>query len=336
MPSKKNKSKKQRSIKERAIGKKQASKKIKATQKNMCGTNIKNRKIEHDNKNNEKLQYYKKYINSLTPIEKEKLEFNLILLFMMLMMVKMENKKNIIIRYHKLKDKNIIDSKYDVDDFLQSYTNFKKCVPLKKKNSLKKKIVKKIKRDKTKGETKVEIKGKTKKTKKTKNTKKTIKGGAYLKRLEDLGDKPITGNDLKKSLDEITDILDGLKYTPKGSNIKPFSMFLNLFRGNEYDLNYRIQMQEAPQYFDYIPPTLNIKNIIKLIPDLVEYITIYLNHKRKVKEYLVDSGEMKPEDIEPNTFEVMAQQFQDKKDIFDSKVSNISNPKNMIKRQILL
>ena len=173
--------------------------------------------------------------------------------------------------------------------------------------------------------------------KKTKSkNKKSIKGGAYLQRLEDLGDKPITGDDLKKSLDEITEILDSLKYTPKGSAIKPFSMFLNLFRGNDYDLNYKIKMEEAPQYFEYMPPSLNIKNIITLIPDLVEYITIYLNHRKKVKEYLVESGQMKPEDIEPNSFEVMAQQFQDNKDAFDSKLSNITNPKNAIKRKMLL
>ena len=33
---------------------------------------------------------------------------------------------------------------------------------------------------------------------------------------------------------------------------------------------------------------------------------------------------MKPEDIEPNSFEVMAQQFQDNKDAFDSKLSNLT------------
>ena len=291
----------------------------------------KNSKKQQYYKNNEKLQHYKNYINSLTPLEREKLEFNLILLFMMLMMLKMENKKNLIIRYHQLKNKKIIDKRYEVDDFLQSYTNFKKCVPLRKsfkKRSINKKSIKK------KSKKKSIVKANKQKTKS--KYKKSIKGGAYLQRLEDLGDKPITGDDLKKSLDEITEILDGLKYTPKGRDIKPFSMFLNLFRGNDYDLNYKIKMEEAPQYFEYMPPSLNIKNIITLIPDLVEYITIYLNHRKKVKEYLVETGQMKPEDIEPNSFEVMAQQFQDKKDIFDSKLSNITNPKNAIKRKMMM
>ena len=237
---------------------------------------------------------------------------------MMLMIVKMENKENLINRYHKLKKKNLIEEKYDVDDFLQSYNNFKKCVPVKKKSIKKKGSNKTGKRSKI-------VKGRI-----------SINGGAYLQRLEDLGEKPITGDDLKKALDEMTEILDSLKYTPKGSDIKPFSMFLNLFRGNDYDLNYRMQMQEFPQYFEYMPPTLNIKNILTLIPDLIEYITIYLNHKRKVKEYLVESGKMKAEDIEPSSFEVVAQQFQDAKDTYDSKLSNITSPRSAMKRQMLL
>ena len=95
-------------------------------------------------------------------------------------------------------------------------------------------------------------------------------------------------------------------------------------------------MQELPEYFDYIPPTLNIKNIITLVPDLMEYITIYLKHRRNVKEYLVESGKMKPEDIEPSSFEVTAQRLQDAKDQFDSKLSNITNPKSALKRKMLL
>ncbi len=61
-----------------------------------------------------------------------------------------------------------------------------------------------------------------------------------------------------------------------------------------------------------------------------------LNHRKKVKEYLVETGQMKPEDIEPNSFEVMAQQFQDNKDAFDSKLSKITNPKNAIKRKMIM
>ena len=246
----------------------------------------------------------------------------------------MENKQNLIKRYQQLKNKKVIENKYKVEDFLQSYNNFKKCFSKDDKIDRKTKSVSTKSKDNTK-----KIKNKTKSNKgKTKRSKKrvNVKGGAYLQRLEDLGDKPITGDDLRQSLDEITEILDSLKYTPKGTDMKPFSMFLNLFRGNDYDLNYRIQMQEAPQYFEYFPPSLNIKNILTLLPDLVEYITIYRKHRQFVNEYLVSTGQLRKEDIKPTELELAAQKFQDAKDTFDSNLSNITSPRSAIKRKMLL
>ncbi len=245
---------------------------------------------------------------------------------MMLMIIKMENKQNLITRFQQLKKRNLIENKYKTDDFLQSYNNFKKCFSNKKNKKSKSNSKNKNK------------KGSLKIKKGVRNIKNKIyiKGGAYLQRLEDLADKPITGNDLKKSLDEITDIIDSLKYTPKGSDMKPFSMFLNLFRGNDYDLNYRLKMQEAPQYFEYMPPSLNIKNILNLLPDLVEYITIYKKHRKFLNEYLVSIGQLREEDIKPTELEEAAQKFQDAKDTFDANLSNITNPKNAIKRKMLM
>tara|TARA_B100000902_G_C27320915_1_gene924391 strand:- start:145 stop:1140 length:996 start_codon:yes stop_codon:yes gene_type:complete len=276
--------------------------------------------------NKHKLNEYKNYLKSLSPLDREKLEFNLILLFMMLMIIKMENKQNLITRFQQLKRRNLIENKYKTDDFLQSYNNFKKCFSNKKNKKSKSNSKNKNK------------KGSLKIKKGVRNIKNKIyiKGGAYLQRLEDLADKPITGNDLKKSLDEITDIIDSLKYTPKGSDMKPFSMFLNLFRGNDYDLNYRLKMQEAPQYFEYMPPSLNIKNILNLLPDLVEYITIYKKHRKFLNEYLVSIGQLREEDIKPTELEEAAQKFQDAKDTFDANLSNITNPKNAIKRKMLM
>lgn len=276
---------------------------------------VKHKSLKNYNKNKIKIKDSLSDLDSLSFIEQEKLEFNLILLLMLLIMMKMESKKELIKRYNTLIEKNIIEKKYKVDDFLQSYKNFKRCVPLKK--NLKKS--KKKKKDINKSSIKI---------------KKNIKGGTYLQRLEDLDEKPITGKDLKKALDEITEFLNILKATDKGSGVKPFAMFLNLFRGDENDLDNHINMVEIPQYYKYMPPTLNIQNILNLIPELPEYITIYLNHKNKVNEYLVENGKIKKKDITPSSIENIARQMQETKLKLNNNINSMYNPSASFKRNL--
>lgn len=111
-------------------------------------------------------------------------------------------------------------------------------------------------------------------------------GTGYLKRLIDKGDKPITGNDVKILVDDITKLLDKLQYTPKGDNGLIFmNLLLKLFRGQEDELDKYLNTYEYPKYYTILPPAINFEQIKKELPHLAEYLTAMDEYKQNMSEY---------------------------------------------------
>jgi len=130
-------------------------------------------------------------------------------------------------------------------------------------------------------------------------------GGAYLKRLEDKGDEPITGNDLSMALDEIANVLQTLQYTSKGADggLTGFNLITNLLRGNEEALNMYLKFYELPKYASLIPPSLNIGNILRDVPELPMYLNLHKTYRDILNQYKIEQGEIRPEDIKPSFLE---------------------------------
>tara|TARA_Y100000816_G_scaffold283372_1_gene260179 strand:- start:887 stop:1966 length:1080 start_codon:yes stop_codon:yes gene_type:complete len=132
-----------------------------------------------------------------------------------------------------------------------------------------------------------------------KNTHKNInkiKGGGeggdgpYLQRLTGKGDLPITGNDMKKTVDEILEILGDIRYLDDFRGATEPTVFLNYLNGNEDTLKQYLRYNFAPKFYSLSPPMINFKMISERWDNIVDYLNLY-KHDRKIKnQWKVDQG----------------------------------------------
>ena len=131
-----------------------------------------------------------------------------------------------------------------------------------------------------------------KKKKKGGEIAKGVVGGPYLHRLVSKGDKPITGNDMKQSLKEITEILDKLRYIDEGKWVKEPNILLEYFTGDEKKLKDYIQFDMLPKYVNTtsFPPSINISAILGKLQNISSIISVYDTDKDLKKKYITSLG----------------------------------------------
>jgi hypothetical protein len=140
------------------------------------------------------------------------------------------------------------------------------------------------------------------KTSNNKTFKKILyKGGFFFKNIEDKGDKPITGADVTKLLDDIQSFFYNAKYVDEGKFLVDTDAVLSMLRGDTSQfkslLNYRI----FPKYISRTPPFINFGSIKqafdeKKYEDIADYLLAYQTYLRLQDEYLVEKG-LKPPSV---------------------------------------
>jgi len=134
------------------------------------------------------------------------------------------------------------------------------------------------------------------------NTKYAITGGAepfapggpYLQRLTEKGDKPITGYDFAKALDEMMTMMSSLQYTKDFSGqpllLSDVTRGLDWFRGNDWGLKYYVRNYWARKFYSLYPPSINIGEILSRWDNIVDYLNMYTDDKRIRREYANEMG----------------------------------------------
>ena len=138
-------------------------------------------------------------------------------------------------------------------------------------------------------------------TNKNRNIKNLHNGGFFFKNIEDKGDKPITGADVTKLLDDIQSFFYNAKYVDEGKFLVDTDAVLSMLRGDTSQfkslLNYRI----FPKYISRTPPFINFGSIKqafdeKKYEDIADYLLAYQTYLRLQDEYLVEKG-LKPPSV---------------------------------------
>ena len=151
----------------------------------------------------------------------------------------------------------------------------------------------------TNNKQKINVIRKSKSKNKSKNNQT---GGFYFTTLEDKGDKPITGNDITKLLDEIQKFFGNAKYTAEGEFLLNVDILLSMFRDDlgpfKSMLNYRV----FPKYYSKIPPFIKWSGIKDLITtkkweDIPDYLLAYQSYLKSKDEFLISKGLKSPDEI---------------------------------------
>jgi hypothetical protein len=125
------------------------------------------------------------------------------------------------------------------------------------------------------------------------------KGGFYFKSLEEKGDKPITGADLAKLLDEIQDFFYNAKYTQEGAFLRDVDTLISMLRGDVGQFKNYLIYQIFPKYYQVTPPFIKWDGIKAAwdsakYEDLPDYLLAYQKYLRSRDEYLVEKGLKSP------------------------------------------
>jgi hypothetical protein len=119
-------------------------------------------------------------------------------------------------------------------------------------------------------------------------------GGPYLQRLTEKGDKPITGYDFAKALDEMITMLFSLQYTKDFAGqplqLKDVTMGLEWFRGNDWGFKNYVRNYWARKFYSLYPPSINIGEILSRWDNIVDYLNMYTDDKRIRREYANEMG----------------------------------------------
>jgi hypothetical protein len=188
--------------------------------------------------------------------------------------------------FSKKKDKHNLNL-IEINKFKLLYNILKKQC---KSNKTYKLTHKKINQYKTK--TQKQKKTKNKKTKKGGTLIKNVDGGPYLERLTSKGKEPITGNDVKQSLDEIKSLLEKYMYIEEGRWVKKPNMVLNYLMGDDSKLKYYIKTELLPQYvnFNTFLPKINLNKILNKLSNITSLISLYETDNQIKKKYISDKG----------------------------------------------
>lgn len=156
----------------------------------------------------------------------------------------------------------------------------------------------------------LKLKRRQKNNKNKNNAKNGGGSGAYMKRLVEKGQEPITGDDVGKTLDEIGMFLQSLRYTPIGSGATGFQVLFDLLRGEDTSAKFYMKFNVLPQFFTPFPPSINFENISKNLPAIGDYLNLYTTHRRIENEAKVEAGDISPSELKPDYFDKMAEKAQ--------------------------
>lgn len=127
------------------------------------------------------------------------------------------------------------------------------------------------------------------------------KGGFYFRNIEDNPDKPVTGADVTKLLDEIQQFFYNAKYTAEGQFLQDTDTILSMLRGDVSQFYGFLQYRIFPKYYKTYPPFINWEGIKEAIQtkkweDIPDYLLAYQSYLRSRDEYDVERG-LKPPSV---------------------------------------
>ena len=152
-------------------------------------------------------------------------------------------------------------------------------------------------------------------------------GGAYLAHLIDKGEKPITGNDFKKAMDDISQILSPLMFAHgilEDFDVFTASTLLEIFKGDddkEAAKSY-FKWKLSDKYISWFPPGIHTDKVWEVAKESQNYLNVYFTHERLKKQALQEEGKLSEADLQPSALEKMAQEIFDKKMELDMALIN--------------
>jgi hypothetical protein len=119
--------------------------------------------------------------------------------------------------------------------------------------------------------------------KKLRIRKVSMQKGGFIERLELKKDKPITGEDITKMMDDMQQFFYNAKYTEEGQWLKEPDTLLSLLRGDTTAFKYYINYAVLPKYYSIFPPFLKWDAIKKAIEnrkyeDYPDYLLAYMHY----------------------------------------------------------
>ena len=135
-------------------------------------------------------------------------------------------------------------------------------------------------------------------------------GGAYLGHIIDKGDKPITGNDFKKAVDDISQILGSVMFAP--ALTERFGVFgvttlMDIFQGNDEAFKEYFKWHLSDEYLAIYPPSLKMDKITELLPSIQNYLNVYFTHEQIKNQAAVDEGKLGQAALNPSALEQLSQ-----------------------------
>jgi hypothetical protein len=146
---------------------------------------------------------------------------------------------------------------------------------------------------------------------KTTGLRKHSGGGPYLAHLIDKGDAPITGNDFKKAVDDITQILGTVMFAP--AITEDFGAFgastvLDIFTGNDVEAaESYFKWHLSPKYVSYYPPELKTDKIWEVLKSAQNYLNVYFTHEKIKNQALLEEGKITADAAKPSALEALSQ-----------------------------
>jgi len=175
-------------------------------------------------------------------------------------------------------------------------------------------------------------------------THKTQKhhGGFYFRNIEDNPEKPVTGADITKLLDDIQQFFYNAKYTSEGQFLQDTDTVLSMLRGDVNQFKGLLQYRIFPKYYTPYPPFLNWSGIKEAIDtkkweDIPDYLLAYQSYLRSRDEYDVERGLKSPSVLQKdlytgfynkisNALDTNIQQFQQYRNMSQGKFFPIKVP----------
>jgi hypothetical protein len=146
-----------------------------------------------------------------------------------------------------------------------------------------------------------------------------VGGGAYLEHLIDKGDQPITGNDFKKAVDDISQIIGSAMFAP--ALFEDFDVFtagtiLDILKGDDVESSKSyLKWKLATHYIDYFPPNIKTGKVWDIIKSGQNYLNVYFTHENLKKQALQEDGKLTEADLKPTALEKLS------KKIFDTEMA---------------
>jgi hypothetical protein len=132
-------------------------------------------------------------------------------------------------------------------------------------------------------------------------------GGFYFRNIEDNPDKPVTGADVTKLLDDIQQFFYNAKYTTEGQFLVDTDAVLSMLRGDINQFKGILQYRIFPKYYTPYPPFINWAGIRDAIEnkkweDIPDYLLAYQSYLRSRDEYDVERGLKSPSVLQKDLY----------------------------------